>query len=54
MQQNNITFYNVRVQALAAASMKLAAFWDLAPCSLIGVDRLFRGDHPDDGGSTHL
>jgi hypothetical protein len=41
--------------------MKMAAFWDLAPCSL-EVDRCFRGayclhqgdDHPDDGGSAHL
>jgi hypothetical protein len=37
-------------------------FWNTAPCSLVGVDRRFRGayfihhqgDDPDDGGSTHL
>jgi hypothetical protein len=23
--------------------MKMRAFWDIAPCSLIGVDRRFRG-----------
>jgi hypothetical protein len=47
---------------------KIRAFWDVAPCSLVGADRRFRGayclyhqgddwcstHHPDDGGSTHL
>jgi hypothetical protein len=33
----------VRFQVLTAASMKIRAFWDVAPCSLIGVDRRFRG-----------
>jgi hypothetical protein len=38
--------------------LKITAFWDVAPYSLVGVDRRFRAayrDHsPDDGGSTHL
>jgi hypothetical protein len=32
----------VRFQALTAPSMKIRAFWDVAPCSLIRVDRRFR------------
>jgi hypothetical protein len=52
----------VRFQVLTAASMKIRAFWDVLPFSLVGVDRLFRGsyclrdhgDHLDDAGSTHL
>jgi hypothetical protein len=32
----------VRFQVLTAASMKIRAFWDVAPCSL-RVDRRFRG-----------
>jgi hypothetical protein len=42
--------------------MKIRAFWDISPCSLVGVDRRFRGMYclhhhhqsDDDGGSTHL
>jgi hypothetical protein len=43
--------------------MKVTAFWDMALCSLVEVDRRFRGayclhrqgDHrPDYGGSKHL
>jgi hypothetical protein len=26
-----------------AASMKMGAFWDMVPCSLIEADRRFRG-----------
>jgi hypothetical protein len=33
----------VRFQVLTTESMKLRAFWDIAPCSLVGVDRRFRG-----------
>jgi hypothetical protein len=35
----------VRVQVLKAASMNMKAFWDtsIAPCSLVEVDRHFRG-----------
>jgi hypothetical protein len=31
----------VRFQVLAASSMKMRVFWDIAPCSLAGVDRRF-------------
>jgi hypothetical protein len=30
-------------QVPTAASMKTTAFWDVAPCSLVEVDRRFRG-----------
>jgi hypothetical protein len=52
-----------RLQVLTAAIMKIRAFWDVAPCSLVGVERRFRGAYclhhqgdecPNDGGSTHL
>jgi hypothetical protein len=29
----------VRFQVLMAASMNVTVFWDIAPCSLVGVDR---------------
>jgi hypothetical protein len=29
------TYYLVRLQVLTAASMKMAVFWDVAPCSLM-------------------
>jgi hypothetical protein len=32
---------SVRFQVLTAASMKIRAFWNIAPCSLVGVDRCF-------------
>jgi hypothetical protein len=41
-------------------SVKVAVFWDVAPCSLVDADLRFRGTyclhyhHPDDGGSIHL
>jgi hypothetical protein len=42
----------VRLQVLTAASMKMIALWDTAPCSLIEVDRGFwdeyRLNHQDD------
>jgi hypothetical protein len=49
----------VRFEVLTAASMKMSAFWDVAPCRLLEVDRHFRGAYylhhrPDYGGSTHL
>jgi hypothetical protein len=42
--------------------MKMTAFWDIAPCSLVNVDRRFRstysvhnrGDDGHDGGSPQL
>jgi hypothetical protein len=50
-------------QVLTAASIK-RAFWDTAPCSLVGADRRLRGayclhiramlvHHPGDGGSSN-
>jgi hypothetical protein len=49
----------MRFQILTAASMKMRAFWDIAPCSLVGIDQCFRRTayiihRPDDGGSAHL
>jgi hypothetical protein len=35
----------VRFKVLTAASIKVTAFWDIAPCSLVGVDRLFKGTY---------
>jgi hypothetical protein len=34
---------SVIFQILMAASLKMTAFWDIAPCSLAEVDRRFRG-----------
>jgi hypothetical protein len=48
----------VRFQVVTAASMKFRVLWDVVPCSLIVVDRRFRGVYclhhqgdecPDDG-----
>jgi hypothetical protein len=33
----------MKFHVLKATRTKLRAFWDIAPCSLVGVDRLFRG-----------
>jgi hypothetical protein len=33
----------MRFQILTAANMKIRAFWDIAPCSLIGVHGRFEG-----------
>jgi hypothetical protein len=50
----------VRFQVLTAASMKITAFWDVAPCSLAEVYRRFLRAYclnhhgPDDGRSKHL
>jgi hypothetical protein len=35
--------YFVRVQVLTAVSMKMTALWDKSPCSLVEVNRRFRG-----------
>jgi hypothetical protein len=35
--------YSVRFQVLTAAGMKMIALWDVAPCSLVEVDRCSRG-----------
>jgi hypothetical protein len=49
----------MRFQVLTAASMKMTAVWNVAPCSLIEADRRIRGvyclhHHPDDIGSKHF
>jgi hypothetical protein len=49
----------VRFQVLTAASMKMNAFWDTVPCSLVEVYRRFRGAYylhhrPDDRRNKHL
>jgi hypothetical protein len=33
----------VRLQVLTEANMKMAVFWDVAPCSLVEIDWHFRG-----------
>jgi hypothetical protein len=33
----------VRFQVLTSPSMKMAVFWVVAPCSLVEIDRRFRG-----------
>jgi hypothetical protein len=48
-----------RFQVLMVASVKMIAFWDIAPCSLVVVDQRFSGaqclhHQGNDGGSTHL
>jgi hypothetical protein len=56
--QTSITV--VRFQVLTAASMKMAVFWVLVPCSLVELYRRFRGafclhhHRPDNGGSKHV
>jgi hypothetical protein len=41
---NSLIWYSyVRFQVLAATVMKMTAFWDTAPCSLVEVHRRFRG-----------
>jgi hypothetical protein len=37
------TSKHVRFQVLTAVSTKMRAFWNIAPCSLVEVDRRFRG-----------
>jgi hypothetical protein len=34
-----------RFQILTAASMKMTIFWDVAPCSLVQIDRRFKGTY---------
>jgi hypothetical protein len=35
----------MRFQVFTMASMKMTAFWDIAPCSLVEVDWCFRGGY---------
>jgi hypothetical protein len=44
----------VRFHILTAVSMKMTVFWDVAPCSLIEINRPISIHFPDDGGSKHL
>jgi hypothetical protein len=47
----------VRFQVFTLVSMKIRAFWDIASCTLVGVDQCLEvhGDyHPDDRGRMHL
>jgi hypothetical protein len=49
----------VRFHVLKALSVKTAAFWDIALCTLLEVERLFRGAYflhhcTDDGGNTYF
>jgi hypothetical protein len=37
------SLYWVRFQVLTATSMRMVAFWDVAPCSVIDTDRHLRG-----------
>jgi hypothetical protein len=32
-------FLNLRFHVLTAAGVKMTAFWDIAPCSVVEVDR---------------
>jgi hypothetical protein len=50
-------YTRVRFDVLMVMSMKMAVFWDVAPCSLVDIDRCFRGAysfHHQDGGSKLL
>jgi hypothetical protein len=50
----------VRFQVLTATSVMMTVFKDVAPCSLVEIDRRFRGAYclslqdDDDGDSKHL
>jgi hypothetical protein len=35
--------YLVEFEVLTTTDMKTAAFWDVAPCSLVDIDQHFRG-----------
>jgi hypothetical protein len=42
-QHNTHKLGNMRFKVLTAACMKMAVFWDVAPCGLVEVYRRFRG-----------
>jgi hypothetical protein len=48
-----LVLFKVRFQVLMAASLKITALWNIAPCSLIEVDR-YSTHHPDAGSSTSV
>jgi hypothetical protein len=41
-QENNITEF-LHTTEFTENTLKMRAFWDVASCSLVGVDRRFRG-----------
>jgi hypothetical protein len=50
---------SVRFQVLTASRMEMTVFLAVAPCSLVEIDRCFRGAYcfhhlRDDGGSKQL
>jgi hypothetical protein len=55
-------YVHVKFEVLTVTSTKMAVFWDVAPCSLVGIDRPFKGAYcllyhsgkSDDGGSKLL
>jgi hypothetical protein len=55
----NRSFFTVIFDVLTAATMKIAVFWVVAPCSLVEVYQRFRGacclhHRPNDRGSKHI
>jgi hypothetical protein len=52
-----IDVYFVRFQVLTVGNMKMAAFWDIAPCSLVEAHGCFRGayclQHQNDYMALH-
>jgi hypothetical protein len=57
--RSRLCVMKVRFQVLTAAGMKVIAFWDVAPCSLVEVYQRFRGAcwlyrQGYDWGSKHL
>jgi hypothetical protein len=54
----------IQTEVIVFTTLKIRVFWDIAPCSLVKVDRLSEvrtafirrvmNHHPEDGGSTHL
>jgi hypothetical protein len=59
-KQERTSTPKLRFEIPTAASMKMAVFWVVAPCSLVEVYRRFRGtcslhhQGDDDGGSKYL
>jgi hypothetical protein len=50
---------NLKILVRDCSKLKFKVLCDVAACSLVGVDRCFRGVYcvhhlGDDGGSTHL
>jgi hypothetical protein len=47
--------YKIKIALICIQLLKMTAFWDVAPCILVEIDRRFRDDDsPDDGSSKHL